>query len=148
MWAVCWLSRLVCGFSFSRQCNSMASFRQNSTTIPHQVTCCLGSTGRISATHPGVRGFESKLGQVFFRCLCPLRHVRSMRSCPMSVSAVKTTPKPPSLLNSGPWYVMVTGCDNQHIHLTRTVSGKPDCLVLPKNWSFYGKPAKTVLCLV
>ena len=31
---------------------------------------------------------------------------------------------------------MVTGCDNQHIHLTRTVSGKPDCLVLPKTSRF------------
>ena len=26
-------------------------------------------------------------------------------------------------------------------------SGKSDCLVLPKNLAFYGKPAKTVMCL-
>ena len=92
------------GLSVKARCYAVVVLADNSTfslafsTIwPHfahspqtnhtgtEVISHLGLTGRASASESWGCGFESLLGQGFFTCLCPLRHMRLERNYLISV---------------------------------------------------------------
>ena len=107
-------SRLLCGYSTSRQWNIFsgsvnknvafspvsenleAAFWWHYALIPNVIFSRRGSVGRASSPESCGCGFKSHLWQDF--CLCPLWHTRSVRNYPTSASAERATPKPHSLI--------------------------------------------------
>ena len=77
--------------------NRIAAYRSHSAIMYSVIISCRGSIGRALAPQSGGRGFESHLDQVFFTCLCPLRHTRSVRNYPILASAERATPIPHNL---------------------------------------------------
>ena len=72
-WAACQLSRLLCGYSTSQQCNIFIGCKPRSRisatfrnyTYMYIAISCRGSSGRASALKSWGRGFESHSGQDF-----------------------------------------------------------------------------------
>ena len=118
----CAVAAIADNATFLLAANRMAVFRsqsQNQQHCPLDNICCCSSTGRPSASEASSCGFESHLGQYFFTCLYPPRHMRSVQSYPISVSTERETPIPHSLTL---WYAVVLVLKSSAIPRTNLIS--------------------------